>query len=276
MNKILFFILSICLNSIICIGSSHDNPVETKPSSRRELFTALDYNLSFNQTVAMQFLESGLMAIDNNLSLLYSRPVNNMYIALPSELETWQDDVQLEQIEDDIVKLILWAMDVLRDEYARDEEKAAVTRCIYDFILFMVAHIHWNMCEIQYDDYRKKDGWFGDFNIDEINKYAIQRIDYTDGTVVSSYNKGKYSILNPKNELIAPLLKRVQYEELLRNQHLYNELQAYATWFYHIFGYTDVTVNILQNVVIKAGHEFEEYTKRFTLDHILRFNNDKQ
>lgn len=230
--------------------------------------------ITFDKNMAIRFLQAGLYAIQENTSLIHAEIIDGTYAMLPSELDKiWEKNTQLQGIESDIVTGIQRLIDILQNEQDNPESSLLIAKQVYDFITFMIAHIRWNICEIQHDGYRSKSsvGWYQSIN-NEVAQYGIgQTDDSSNGISVSLYHKGKFSLLNPREESLAPLLKRLQFEELARCQHLYNALQAYASWFYIIFGHNETTISIIQSFIKNTEYQFEEHMKCFTLDHIVRF-----
>jgi|GEM_PF-4014027 len=272
MKKTLYFVVCM-IYSIVSLTEVYGNDTTQTQHINKEQAAAERPSLTFDKNQAILFLESGLASIDQNLSLIYAKLSNKTYRTIPSALdETWEENTQLRQIEDDIVASIQRSIAILQNEQSDTESFLLIAKQIYDFTTFMIAYIRWDICEIQYDGYRSKSpiGWYQSID-DEVARYAIGKVDYDSNISVSLYHKGKFSILNPREDTLAPLLKRVQFEELARCKHLYSAIQAYIRWFYTIFGYNETTTTIIQKLIKNTEYLFEEHIKCFTLDQIIRF-----
>lgn len=269
MKKLCIVTCILLLNTVL-FPQSHDEYLTPNSPEHHEQF--VKNHIVFNKQSAIQFLLSGLDIIEQNASLIYTKINNGLYGMLPAGFDTWQEGTDLQQIDHDIMQLIQQLISILKNEQATAEEVSYVMQQVYDFLLFIISHTRWNLCEIQYDGYRSAQGWYKNFHPDEINQYAIQKINYENDISVSCYHKGKFSLLNPGNLTLASLLKRVQYEELVRCRRLYIAIQMYVTWFYNIFGHNETTASIIEKCIKSTEEAFEKHMKRFTLDHILRFD----
>jgi hypothetical protein len=265
MQKRVGFLINVLLLGSLCANEQ----TEMSPKERLQV--------QFNQKNAIIFLQEALGVIDQDLSmtrsfLMQTDAKNGFYQMQPAGFEFLCQDQQFNEMKQNMESLLSDYLKTLETAEISSPEYQNVIQGIFDSLVFLIAHVRWNMCEIQYDMLRSTVGYHQKADESLLKTYAVEN---TEDELISysAYNKGKFSLLHPDNEALAPLVQRVQYEELSRCHQLYTALQAYVMHYYRVFGENEDTTTFLQNLVTLVENQFQEHSKRFTLDQILQFSS---
>jgi hypothetical protein len=265
MQKRVGFLINVVLLGSLCAGDQAEMP-QTEERERLKI--------EFNRENACFFLEQGLSSSDQNKSLIRAILIGpELYQMLPAELNCFEQNQQFNEMKQNMAMLINTYIETLKTTEESSPECQRVIQGVFDALIFLIAHVRWNMCEIQGDMPRSTLGYYQKVDEALLKTYAVD-CTADEHNSYSMYNKGKISLLHPDNAELAPLIQYVQYEELSRCYQLYTSLQAYITHFYRIFGENERTTAFLQNLIQLVENQFQEHSRRFALDQILRFSGN--